>query len=188
MVLLGRRFMTRHFLALIIIGLFMSGCATATRGTHEMVQINSEPPGARAISNIPNKTKNSNLDSYYGCEPTPCGINFSRRAAPVITIEKDGYKDIKFKVVSSIATSSTSLATGTIIAGTQQGSHVVVGSPDLLKRIPIGGATIFGGVMTLGGGLILDAATGAGLSLSPNPVTVFLAPREPIPTTQVTTP
>lgn len=167
--------MKRHLLLLITLGLFTSGCATATRGTHEVVNINSEPAGARAISNIPNKTKTSNLNGFYGCEPTPCGINFSRRSDPVISIEKSGYKNIKFKVVSAIATSSTSLSTGTIVAGTQNGSHVVVGSPDFLKRIPIGGASIFGGVMTLGGGSIIDAATGAGLSLSPNPVTVFLA-------------
>jgi len=168
--------MKKSLWILSIAGLYLSGCATATRGTHEMVNINSEPAGARAISNIPNKTKNSNLDGFYGCEPTPCRINFSRRSEPVISIEKAGYKDIKFKVISSVATSSTSLATGTIVAGTQRGSHVVVGSPDLLKRIPIGGASIFGGVMTLGAGSIVDVATGAGLSLSPNPVTVFLAP------------
>jgi len=162
-------------------GLYLSGCATATRGTHEMVNINSEPAGARAISNIPNKTKNSNLDGFYGCEPTPCGINFSRRSEPVISVEKAGYKDIKFKIISSVATSSTSLATGTIVAGTQRGSHVVVGSPDLLKRIPIGGASIFGGVVTLGAGSIVDGVTGAGLSLSPNPVTVFLAPEGDAP-------
>jgi len=168
--------MKRHILLFFCIGLLASGCATATRGTHEMVKINSEPSGARAISNIPNDTEKNNLDGFYGCEPTPCGINFSRRTDPVISIEKAGYKNIKFKVVSSVATSSTSLATGTIIAGTQKGSHVVVGSPEFLKRIPIGGATIFGGVMTLGGGLIVDSVTGASLSLSPNPVTAFLAP------------
>jgi len=173
--------MKRHLLLIISVGIIASGCATATRGTHEMVNINTEPAGARAISNIPNKTKNSNLDGFYGCEPTPCGINFSRRAEPVISVEKAGYEDIKFKVISSIATSSTSLSTGTIVAGTQNGSHVVVGSPDFLKRIPIGGASIFGGVMTLGGGSIVDGVTGAGLSLSPNPVTVFLAREKTTP-------
>lgn len=173
--------MKRHLLLLACAGIYLSGCATATRGTHEMVNINSEPAGARAISNIPNKTKNSNIDGYYGCEPTPCGINFSRRAEPVISVEKTGYRNIKFKVISSIATSSTSLSTGTIVAGTQNGSHVVVGSPEFLKTIPIGGASIFGGIMTLGGGSIVDVATGAGLSLSPNPVTVFLAPEKSAP-------
>lgn len=173
--------MKRHVSLFLCIGFLASGCATATRGTHEVVKINSEPSGARAISNIPNKSKNSNLDGFYGCEPTPCSINFSRRAEPVISIEKEGYKDIKFKVVSSIATSSTSLSTGTIVAGTRNGSHVAVGSPDFLKRIPIGGASIFGGVMTLGGGSLVDGVTGAGLSLSPNPVTVFLAPEVSAP-------
>jgi len=169
--------MKRHLLISIsLVGIITSGCATATRGTHEVVEINSEPSGARAISNIPNMTKNSNLDGFYGCVPTPCSINFSRRAEPVISVEKDGYKDIKFKIVSSVATSSTAVPVGSIVAGTRNGSHVVAGSPDLLKRIPVGGASIFGGVMSLGAGTVLDIATGAGLSLSPNPVTAFLAP------------
>ena len=154
----------------------LGACATATRGTHEIVKINSEPSGAKAISNISNTTKNSNLDGFYGCEPTPCEINFSRRAEPVISIEKDGYQAIKFKLVSSVATSSSSVPRGSIVAGTQNGSHVVAGNPEFLKSIPVGGASIFGGVMSLGAGTVLDVATGAGLSLSPNPVTVFLAP------------
>ena len=168
--------MSRHLLLFVSAGFLISGCATATRGTHEVVKISSEPAGARAISNIPNKTQNSNLDGFYGCAPTPCSINFSRRAEPVISIEKKGYKDIKFKIVSSVATSSSSVPRGSIVAGTQNGSHVVAGNPNFLKSIPVGGASIFGGVMSLGAGTVLDVATGAGLSLSPNPVTVFLAP------------
>ena len=170
------RFMSQYLLFLLLAATCLSGCATATRGTHEVVKINSEPSGARAISNIPNKTKNSNLDGFYGCEPTPCEINFSRRAEPVISIQKEGYKDIKVKIVSSVATSSNSVPRGTIVAGTQKGSHVVAGSPEFLKSIPIGGAIIFGGVMSFGAGSILDVATGAGLSLTPNPITAFLAP------------
>ena len=169
------RFMSQYLLFLLLAATCLSGCATATRGTHEVVKINSEPSGARAISNIPNKTKNSNLDGFYGCNPTPCEINFSRRAEPVISIQKEGYKDIKFKIVSSVATSSSSVPRGSIVAGTQNGSHVVAGNPNFLKSIPVGGASIFGGVMSLGAGTVLDVATGAGLSLSPNPVTVFLA-------------
>jgi len=171
--------MKRHLLLSIGLSIIISGCATATRGTHEVVKINSEPTGARVISDIPNKTKKNNFEGYYGCEPTPCGINISRRAAPVLKIEKEGYESIKFKIVSSNATSATSVKTGAVVAGTQEGSHVVAGDPEFLKRIPVGGAIIFGGLMSLGGGLVLDAATGAGRSLSPNPVTVFLAPTSP---------
>lgn len=176
MFVMGECFMSRNLLLLLLAGAYLSGCATATRGTHEVININSEPSGARAISDIPSKGRKVNINGFIGCEPTPCDLNISRRAEPVITVEKEGYKAIKFKVVSSIATSSSSVPIGSIVAGTQNGSHVVAGSPDLLKRIPVGGASIFGGVMTFGAGSILDIATGAGLSLSPNPVTAFLAP------------
>ena len=169
--------MIKHIL-LAIIAFSISGCATATRGTHEVLQINSEPSGARAISDIPSKGSKDNINGFIGCEPTPCDLNISRRAEPVITVEKEGYKAIKFKVVSSVATSSSSVPTGSIVAGTRNGSHVVAGSPDFLKRIPVAGASIFGGVMSFGAGSLLDIATGAGLSLSSNPVTVFFAPEE----------
>jgi len=155
--------------------LLSTACATATRGTHEMVKINSEPAGATAISNIPAGKSKKQINGYLGCSPTPCGINFSRKSAPVVEISKTGYTPIKFKIISSNATSYTSVKTGAVVAGTQEGSHVVAGSPDLLKRIPIGGAVIWGGFWSMGGGLVLDAATGAGRSLSPNPVTAFLA-------------
>ncbi len=169
----------RSIIFIIIAGLYLTGCATSTRGTHEVVKINSEPTGATAISNIPNTTKNSNLNGFYGCEPTPCSINFSRRANPVISIEKDGYQNIKFKIISSVATSSSSVPSGAIIAGTPSGSYVIAGNPDFLKSIPIGGASIIGGVLTLGAGSVVDVTTGAGLSLSPNPVTAVLAPETP---------
>ena len=168
----------RFYLILAITSLYLTGCATASRGTHEVVEINSEPSGAKAISNIPNRTKTDNINGFYGCEPTPCSINFSRRAEPVISIEKAGYENIKFKVISSVATSSSSVPKGSIVAGTPEGSYVVAGSPDFIKSIPIGGASIIGGLMTFGGGTVIDVATGAGLSLSPNPVTAFLAPTE----------
>jgi len=51
---------------------------------------------------------------------------------------------------------------------------VIAGKPDALKRIPIQGASITGGLVTLGAGSVLDYASGANLSLSPNPVTVKL--------------
>jgi hypothetical protein len=153
----------------------LSACATATRGTHEMIQISSEPPGAIAVSDIPSNNAKNSINGFIGCAPTPCGMNISRRAAPVVTVSKDGYDPIKFKIISSNATSATSVPTGAIVAGLETGSHVKAGSPDLLKRIPIGGAIITGGLFSLGGGILLDAATGAGRSLSPNPVTAYLA-------------
>ena len=152
----------------------MSGCATATRGTHEMLNISSEPIGAMAISDVPTTNEKLSLNGFYGCEPTPCGINLPRKSSPVITISKPGYDPIKFKVTSAVATSSSSIPTGTLVAGLPPGSHVIAGSPDLLKRIPVGGQVLTGAIFSMGIGAALDLSTGANKNLTPNPVTAVL--------------
>lgn len=158
----------------------MTACASATRGSHEMIQVNSVPQGASAISNLKSKRsltfQDGTKSEYFGCAPTPCGINLPRKSDPVVEVKKAGYQSIKFKIVSTWETGAASVPTGAIVAGTQNGSHVVAGKPDALKRIPIQGASITGGVFTLGAGSVLDYVSGANLSLSPNPVTVNLAP------------
>jgi hypothetical protein len=148
-----------------------------------MVKINSEPAGAMAVSNVKSRKEQTYADGtispYYGCAPTPCGVNLPRKSSPVIEISKPGYQSIKFKVTSAVATSATSVPTGAIVAGLQPGSQVVVGSPELLKRLPPGGMVIVGGLFSYGAGTVVDLASGANKSLTPNPVTAYLAAEEP---------
>ena len=168
----------RLMLSLTLISLCLSACATATRGSHEMVRINSLPEGATAISDLKASKQQSYQDgtvsAYYGCAPTPCGINLPRKSDPVISVSKDGYEPIKFKIVSTWETGSASVSSGAIVSGVPTGSHVIAGKPEALKRIPIQGASMTGGLFTLGAGSVLDYASGANFSLSPNPVTVKL--------------
>ena len=156
----------------------ITACATATRGTHEMVRVNSVPEGASAISNLKaprlQTFQDGTMSPFYGCAPTPCGINLPRKSDPVVEVSKDGHESIKFKIVSTWETASASVPPGAIVSGTPRKSHVIAGKPDALKRIPIQGASITGGLVTLGAGSVLDYASGANLSLSPNPVTVKL--------------
>lgn len=163
-------------IVLAVFCLSLSACATLTRGTHEMVKISSEPAGAKAVSDILSKNKENTLDGYLGCKPTPCGINLPRKSTPVITVSKVGYQTIQFKLVSTNATSKSTTPEGTIIAGIPPGSYAQAGTPEFLKSIPVGGAIILGGIQTFGVSALIDAGTGAGRSLSPNPVTAFLTP------------
>jgi hypothetical protein len=169
-----------QLLNLTLICFILCGCATAVRGSAERVQINSVPEGAMAVSDSlakrPQIYDDGSQHNFYGCAPTPCSINFSRKSAPVVEITKAGYAPIKFKIVSSWETGAGSLTPGAIVAGTENGSHVIAGQPDALRRIPIQGASLIGGVATLGAGPALDVITGASFSLSPNPVTAKLAP------------
>ena len=169
-------------IALLLSSIYLSSCATATRGTQERVRIESDPIGATVTSDIKSQKTvtyaNGTSAQYIGCAPTPCSLNISRKANPVLTIKKDGHQTLKVKIVSSWATGSRSVASGSLVAGLPPGSHAVAGSADALKRIPIQGAMFGTGLMTFGVAPLIDIAAGSNRSLSPNPVTVFLAPNE----------
>ena len=79
--------------------ILMTACASATRGSHEMIQVNSVPQGASAISNLKSKRsltfQDGTKSEYFGCAPTPCGINLPRKSDPVVEVKKAGYQSIK---------------------------------------------------------------------------------------------
>ncbi|GLQ21319.1 hypothetical protein GCM10007854_22740 [Algimonas porphyrae] len=135
----------------------------------------SEPPGATVRSDIASSAPNA-LDGMVGCQPTPCSVSLPRKSDPVITVSLDGHDPISFKVTSAVATSATSIPHGTVVAGIAPGSHVVAGRANFLNRIPVGGRVVAGAVLTYGVGGVVDLATGANKNLSPNPVSVYLAP------------
>jgi hypothetical protein len=160
-------------LAAGILGL--SACATATNGSHENFRVITEPAGAQAVSDIV-APRSDEFGGFIGCAPTPCSMNLPRRSSATITVSNDGHQPIKFRVASGVATSATSVPTGTLIAGLPPGSHVLAGETDLIKRIPTGSRVVTGGLLTLGVASAVDVAVGANLNLSPNPVSVYLAP------------
>jgi len=180
--------MLKQKITLGLLCLSLSACATLTRGTHEVVTINSEPVGAKVVSDIQSKTETNTIDGYLGCDPTPCGINLPRKSNPLITVSKAGYQSIKFKLISTNATSKSTTPEGTIIAGIPSGSYVQAGKPAFLRSIPVGGFIVLDAVQTLGVSAIVDATSGAGRSLSPNPVTAFLAPLSDTKPAQESTP
>lgn len=171
--------MIQFTLKLIFIGalIFLASCATMTQGSREALEINTVPAGAKALTNIPNSGSRS-VDGYLGCEPTPCSISLSRKLSPMVTISLEGHHPIKFKATSAVATSSTSIPAGSLVSGLPPGSQIIAGKPSFLKRIPVGGRVIAGGVLTFGAGSVLDVTVGANKNIAPNPVTAYLAPIE----------
>ena len=165
--------MKYYNLTLVSLSLFLTSCATSVRGQKEAIKIFSEPSGAMAVSNIKSNKTNDRFGGYLGCAPTPCKINLSRRSYPVITVSKEGYQPIKFALASGIATSSSSVPEGTLIAGNEKTSQVFAGKS---HAIPLGGASIATSLVTFGAAPVIDAASGAHLSLTPNPVSVLLKP------------
>lgn len=167
----------KHNAIIIIMSIQLGACATITRGTHEVVEINSEPVGAKVVSDIQSTHQTLSIDGFLGCTPTPCTLNLPRKSKPILTVSKDGYDSIKFQLISTNSTSKSATPEGTIVAGIPPGSYAQAGTPDFLRSIPVGGLIVFDAVRTLGVSALIDAGTGAGRSLSPNPVTAYLAPQ-----------
>jgi len=170
---------SKKMLAIVALSAFsISGCATVVKGSRDVLVIGSEPAGAKAVTNIPYAGKSdtqSNVDGYFGCEPTPCAIEMSRRANPLVTVSLDGYQPIRYKVTSAVATSNIAVPFGVIVAGLPPGRHVRVEDPRTFSKVPLAGATIVGGFLTYGAGAVVDVASGANLNLAPQAVTAVLA-------------
>ena len=69
--------MLKQKIILGVLCLSLSGCATLTRGTHEVVSINSEPVGAKAISDVQSNSQKNTLNGYIlGVSPHRASLTF----------------------------------------------------------------------------------------------------------------
>jgi hypothetical protein len=82
-----RRIITSLVLG-IICSLWLSGCATLTRGTTEPYTVISDPPGAEAT-----------FSSGESCL-TPCTVDMKRKTSFNVTIKKSGYLPVDVAVES----------------------------------------------------------------------------------------
>ena len=174
----------RHIF-LVITALLLAGCATIIRGTSDTILITSIPEGAKVVSDFQPKNRGSSveLDSFAGCDATPCEIKLPRNTNALLTVSLSGHESIQYRIVSTQTTSNDVLPPGAVIAGVPPGSHVVVGVPRAGSQIGLNGLTVlqYAGIYTAPLGLI-DNFSGATQNLTPQAVTVVLAPilQEPI--------
>lgn len=70
----------------------LGACATVTRGTHEHISIQSEPPGATAVTT-----------TGYSCVTTPCNLYLPRKKSFDVTISKPGYQPQVVHVASKVS-------------------------------------------------------------------------------------
>jgi hypothetical protein len=172
-----------HFLVFGVSGLLLSGCLTVSRGTTEKLNVISNPTGANVEAELLLQSgdldkNNKNKNKELSCNPTPCSVEIPRNNHARVSVSKDGYQPIKFLAVSKGSSPTSTIKPGMIVAGTPQGSHVVAGSPATATRYISGNTLTALQILTGYGtaGTIVDKASGANRSFSPNPVTVNLVP------------
>ncbi|OHE88002.1 MAG: hypothetical protein A3G75_01875 [Verrucomicrobia bacterium RIFCSPLOWO2_12_FULL_64_8] len=94
-----------------LLGLFFAGCATVTRGTKDVLVVESEPAGAKiTISNGLTGT-------------TPASFTLPRKEALVVTLEMDGYEKVQVNVKP-------------VLVGGFVGAAVDVGTGSMRELVP----------------------------------------------------
>ncbi|HQE84499.1 MAG TPA: PEGA domain-containing protein [Candidatus Hydrogenedentes bacterium] len=104
-----------NVMAVIVVGV-LGGCATITRGSKEVLVIESEPVGAKVTTSI----------GLTGT--TPATFKVSRKGGFTVTIEKEGYQPVTVQVSSQIAGAGAAGMAGNIILGGLIGAAVDAGS------------------------------------------------------------
>ena len=183
MILTLRRF------AILLCLLTLSACATVSKGTHERVLFETVPPGAAVVTEIETtaskaarKKDPDTVPEYFSCAPTPCEIKLSRRTNTIATLSYPGMEPLEFAITSGASRRNLAPnATGGVAAG------ATVAAAGAAINATVGGAAVSAGalvapvaaaVAVVGGSMaLIDVASGAGLKLSPNPLSVTMVPK-----------
>jgi hypothetical protein len=106
--------------------LLLSACATVTRGTKDVLMIETDPPGAVVVVNGQRAT-------------TPTSFKLSRKFEGPVYITKEGYEPITVLVHSHVATAGGVGMAGNALIGGLIGAGVdyATGSTNELKPNPI---------------------------------------------------
>jgi len=153
-------------LSLLVLGQFLSGCATVIHGTRQDVRVETDPPGATASVGDQKIT-------------TPGVLNLKRKEKALeIVVEKDGYetrrvaltrKDSGLQWLNMIAIPAGIVAGGA--AGANNSANDISSS---LNNTATG--AVIGGVVLSGVAFLVDYGDGAAYRLDPAVVILRLAP------------
>lgn len=96
------RFLT---VALTAVMLVLTGCATITRGTTEVLVVNTDPPGAKV-----------EISDGHQCS-SPCSVELKRKHDYHVKIVKAGYEPIETDIKSQIVGAGAAGMAGNVLVG-----------------------------------------------------------------------
>lgn len=102
----------------------LCGCATITRGTKEVLVVESEPVGAKVTTSL----------GLVGT--TPATFKVSRKGGFTVTIEKEGYEPVTVQIASQVAGAGAAGMAGNIILGGLIGAAIDAGSGAMKQLKP----------------------------------------------------
>jgi outer membrane lipoprotein SlyB len=106
MILHGDEMKNGLFLLVTSASLSLSGCATITRGSEDVLVVETEPSGASV------STTNG-----FSCKSTPCSLKMPRRSDLVVTIKKPKCKTAQVQVTHKTADAGAAGVAGNVLVG-----------------------------------------------------------------------
>lgn len=103
---------------------FFTGCATVTRGTSEVLVIESEPSGANV------RMSNGMVGT------TPTSFKIPRKGSLVVNIEKEGYEPLTVNVHTQVAGAGAAGMAGNVLVGGLIGVGIDSFSGGMLEHKP----------------------------------------------------
>ena len=93
----------------------LTSCGSITRGTKEVLEIKTDPSGARV------ETSNNMM-----CRSTPCGLKMPRKSEVSVYITKKGCKPLTVNVTNQTASAGAASMAGNVVLGGLVGAGVDV--------------------------------------------------------------
>ena len=105
--------------------LLVQACATITRGTNDVLEVQSTPGGAQVTTT-----------NGYSCAQTPCAMKMSRRSEFDVDVTKAGYKPVRVHVTNKVKGQGGAAMAGNVILGGIIGAGVDAGTGAMLDLVP----------------------------------------------------
>ena len=125
----------RFLLCLVVVTSMVSGCATVTRGTKDVLVVETDPVGAKAqlTNSVGAKAQ---LTNGMTCEATPCSFKVPRKSEFDVILSKDGYIPAQVHVTHKAGDAGGMALAGNVLVGGIIGAGVDAGTGAMMDLIP----------------------------------------------------
>lgn len=103
----------------------LAGCATITRGTEDVLVVNSTPGGAQV-----------KLSNGQSCDNTPCSFKLPRKSELNVLVTKERCKPQQVRVTNKVAGNGSAAMAGNVLVGGIIGIGVDASSGATLDLVP----------------------------------------------------
>ena len=114
-----------RIIILFLTSFLLVNCGSLTRGTKEVLEIKTDPIGARV------ETSNNMM-----CSSTPCALKMPRKSELTVTITKAGCETLNVKVTNQVASAGAATMAGNVILGGVIGAGVDTYTGASMELVP----------------------------------------------------